>query len=88
MLSLSEKPLATNYIPSTTLWARLTPPKPLTWEDIVREEPLTGEHWSRPGYDSDEDDQDNVTLLEDFELDLDANGLVVGGGLVGKKVSI
>ncbi|RUS21658.1 hypothetical protein BC937DRAFT_91930 [Endogone sp. FLAS-F59071] len=87
LLSLSEKPLATNYIPSTTFWARLAPPKPLTWEDIVREEPLTGEHWSRPGYDSDEDDQDNVTLLEDFELELDANGLVVGGGLVGKKVN-
>ncbi|RUS27517.1 Spc98 family-domain-containing protein [Jimgerdemannia flammicorona] len=83
-LALSDNPLAVNYTPSTTLWTRL-PPKPLTWKDIIREEPLTGDHWSRLESDSDEDGEDDV-LFEDFELELDGNGLVNDGGLAEKKL--
>jgi len=36
-------------------------PKELTWKDILREEPLRGEHWTRPEEDRDEEEDNGYS---------------------------
>jgi hypothetical protein len=56
LLELSQSPTNATYSPSLTANNVVTYQQ-LTWEDIIKESPLTGAHWKMPDYTLDSDDE-------------------------------
>ncbi|KAI8055822.1 Spc98 family-domain-containing protein [Syncephalis plumigaleata] len=55
LLELSQSPTNAAYSPSS-MASNIVNYQKLTWEDIVKESPLKGEHWEIPSYTSDTED--------------------------------
>ncbi|KAI9598787.1 Spc98 family-domain-containing protein [Syncephalis fuscata] len=65
LFDLSQSPSNAIYTPSTVTEEIVTHHQ-LTWEDILKDDPLTGDHWDKPNYtpdtdtDSESDNDDTV----------------------------
>jgi len=58
LLSLSDKPATSAEFDPSQFNLKKVEEKPLTWEEILKEEPLTGDHWEEPEFESsDEEDE-------------------------------
>jgi len=58
LLSLSDRPATSVEFDPSQFTEKQAEEKQLTWEDILKEEPLTGDHWKEPEFESsDEEDE-------------------------------
>ena len=60
MLALSDRPVDAGEFDESKFLVEKEVEKGVTWEEIVAEEPLVGDHWQEPDYEGSEDEDDWV----------------------------
>ncbi|RKP08974.1 Spc98 family-domain-containing protein [Thamnocephalis sphaerospora] len=64
LFELSQSPTSAKYVPSVVTKSVIAQRK-LTWKDIIRDEPLTGEHWQMPTFASGSDSESDYVTDEE-----------------------
>ena len=60
MLALSDRPVDAGEFDESKFLVEKQVEKGVTWEEIIDEEPLVGDHWQEPDYEGSEDEDDWV----------------------------
>ena len=60
LLALSDRPIKTLEFDESKFIVEEVVEKGITWEEIVAEEPLTGDHWREPDYSGSDEEDDWV----------------------------
>jgi hypothetical protein len=60
LLALSDRPIETAEFDESKFFIEKAVEKGITWEEIIAEEPLVGDHWEEPKYAGSDDDEDWV----------------------------
>jgi gamma-tubulin complex component 5 len=74
LLALSDRPLDAGTFDHRKFVVRAEVKKEITWEEILAEEPLVGEHWAEPTYEGSDEESDWV-----FEGPTVVEGRSLGG---------
>lgn len=82
ILNLSENPIKFSNIHDLDALIPDEPDRPLTWADIIAEEPLEGDIWVEPDY---EEDSDLSSIEDEIETEVDEPGSYAGEK-AGKEV--
>ena len=60
ILALSDRPVDAAEFDESKFLVEKETEKGITWEEIIAEEPLLGDHWKEPDYEGSEEDEDWV----------------------------
>ena len=60
LLALSENPINAAEFDESRFQVDKVPEKQITWEEILHDEPLVGDHWNEPDYSGSDEDEDWV----------------------------
>ena len=60
LLALSDRPVDAAEFDESKFFVEVETEKGVTWEEIIAEEPLVGDHWNEPDYEGSDDEDDWV----------------------------